>query len=201
VPVAAYTLTSAREALMTALVCSVLVALAALSGPGAARADDCSGHSVQLVAVPGAKRAVALRVNEKRQWEVRVTAPGAAPGAWQPLPRLRAHAHVAVIASDATTRFVVVDMSGDTDFADRVLVFDVQAGRVNLVASFGLESILAPLEFAKVSRSISHLHWLAYAEGKFAVRLAASGKALELDLMSGRTATIAFGPETLKSPE
>lgn len=189
---------------MKALVFSVLLALAGLSvagTPRAARADDCMGHSVQLVQAPGAKRGVELRQNDKRQWEVRVTPPGSPAGAWQPLPRLRQHAHVAVIPSDATTRFVVVDMSGDTDFADRVLVFDVREGRVNLVAAFGLESVLTVVELAAVSRSISHVHWLAYAAGKVSVRLAPSQTALELDLISGRTATFAFGPDTIKPPQ
>lgn len=186
---------------MKALAFSLCVTLAALSGTGTARADDCSGHSVHLVQAPGAKRQVELRVNEKRAWEVRVTPPEAAPGAWQALPRLREHAHVAVVPSDATTRFVVVDMSGDTDFGDRALVFDVRDGRVVLVAAFGLDELMTPVERGSVTRSVSHLEWLARAAGVLPVRLAASKTALELDLVSGRTATLAFGPEALKSPQ
>lgn len=186
---------------MKALVFSLLLAFTGVSLAGTARADDCLGHTVHRVQAPGAKRGVELRRNDQRQWEARVTAPGAGPGAWQPLPRLRTHAHVAVVASEATTRFVVVDLSGDTDFADRVLLFDVRDTRVNLVAAFGLESLMTPVELVMVSRSISHLHWLAHAPGKLSIRLAPSQTALELDLVSGRTAMFAFGPDAIKSPQ
>ncbi len=186
---------------MKALAFSLSLALSGVSLAGTARADDCMGHSVQVLQAPLAKRGVELRLNDKRQWEARITARGAPPAPWQPLPRLRTHAHVAVIASDATTRFVVVDLSGDTDFGDRVLLFDAREGRANLIAAFGLESLMTPIELAMVSRSISHVHWLAHVAGKLSLRLAPSQTALELDLISGRTATLAFGPDAIKSPE
>lgn len=161
---------------------------------GIAHADDCLGSSIEVVAPRDPTRVVDLRQPDARAgWLARVRPVHDDAVAWQRLPILRSHAHVIVAFGEHSDRFVVIDAGGETEDADRVLVYAPAAdGSLVLERRLALSDLLTPDELAATRRSISHVQWLAARskDGGPPVRLVPGRAAVELTLRSGRRVLI-----------
>ncbi|MCC6622655.1 MAG: hypothetical protein IT385_15440 [Deltaproteobacteria bacterium] len=170
-----------------------LLTLALLAS--SARADDCGGRSVVTVHAgasatgQSASPWVELRWSASRdapaRWEARV---GSA--ASLPLPGPEGtddHAHLVVVAPRTERHFAVIDAAADHEAARRVRVYDA---RLRLVLALGLEDLMTADELARVSRSVSHIRWLAPEDP---IRLDPDGETMHLALASGRVVSVALG--------
>ena len=178
---------------------------AALGAAGPVRADDCAGQSVATVSRDGAPLRVEVR-REGSAWQARVIAARGGDGPWSPLPEVPEHAHLIVAGPDEGGRFAVVRGGGETDDVRRVLVYGPAkpasgAGALALLRAYDLAELLTADERAKVTRSISHLQWLAWpADGKLPVRLADGVAAVWIEVVGGRAVRIPLDGRALPAP-
>lgn len=154
-----------------------------------AHADDCAGRTVTRMVAPDNLGWVDLRASGRNAWEMRVTPAPGKPVVWLPLPELTAdHAHLMVLVPRTRERFAVVDTGAEHHEANRVRVFDRHGKQL---ASFGLADLMTETERKQVTRSVSHLDWLADTTDKVDPRTWTDH--VELVLASGRVVRIDLG--------
>jgi hypothetical protein len=168
-----------RRVLSLVLCCSVAVALS----PSMARADDCIGTSLEKVVDPKAAHAVAVEFDKKlKRWRAVWTLGNAKHQALLDGPG--DHAHLTLLVLRGTPRFAIVDASAGHELDGRIRIYEPDG---KLARAVGLGQIMTKTEIAAISRSKSHLEWLAAAP-----RLAANGDAIELPVVGGRVASLSI---------
>ncbi|NUP06294.1 MAG: hypothetical protein HOW73_09575 [Polyangiaceae bacterium] len=153
-----------------------------------ARADDCSGTSIESLTDPRAlhKVTVSFVANEKKwraiwtdgksRQETLLTGPGD-------------HAHLVLAVPYDTPRFALVDTGAGHHLDGRVRIYEPNG---KLVRSLGLKDLMTKKELDQVVQSKSHVQWLS---GK--PTLGRGGRTLELPLVGGRNITVSVADSTL----
>jgi len=162
---------------------AVVIALAAAAP--LARADKCVPQSKAEAASKDGRFKVTAARGESG-WVITLEDTKNRAAAAKPLKGIESHAHMELFVTGDGERIVVFDGYAGTRRDHRLLVLDKD---LNPVRSLGLKDILDDAELARVTESISHLHWLKYDEKKPAA-LTDDGAAFVFTVLSGRAVRV-----------